>query len=45
MKYSLFVYFLLGILLIGFISAQADYSKCLPNDPYLKKKMERSIIG
>ena len=45
LKEKILMIFILGVLLFGFISAQANYSKCIPEDPYLKKKMARSFIG
>ncbi|MBU2616763.1 MAG: hypothetical protein KKB79_02145 [Nanoarchaeota archaeon] len=35
---------IIGILLAGFISAQINYSKCLPKDSYSQKKLEKSIL-
>jgi len=43
MKKILFTLTLL-VLLTGFISAQANYSKCLPQDSYSKKKLEKSLF-
>lgn len=44
MKNKIYFILIIAILLIGFISAQANYSKCLPEDNYSKKKLEKSLF-